>query len=75
MIPPMKPGDRARMCPHLEAVIRQNQPMPHVWNEQTDRGSWAFVCQECSDAARALRISLDEQISRAKTEQHPAARK
>ena len=66
MIPPMNPGDRARLCPHLEAIIRQNQPMPDVWNERTERGTWAFVCEDCFDRARVLRISLDDQISRVK---------
>ena len=62
----MKAGDRARLCPHLEAMIYQNQAIPDVWKERTPRGSWAFVCTDCFNAARQQHISLDEQISRAK---------
>ena len=45
----VKAGDRARLCPHLQAVIHQNQPMPDIWKERTAEGSWLIVCGNCRD--------------------------
>ena len=59
----LKAGDRARLCPHLEAVIYQHRTMPDVWKEKTPRGSWAIVCGDCKAAARQQHLTLDEQIS------------
>lgn len=72
----IKPGDRARMCAHLEAVanaqleyaLAPNEkafipPWPHTYVELTAPGRWAFACAECAAAARTQKISLDEQIT------------
>lgn len=71
----IKPGDRARMCVHLEVVAKSQIeyaleptgkafiPWPDTHIELTPRGYWAFACDECAAAAKGQGISLDEQIS------------